>query len=179
MGVHTQERAWRIGADGEVLVAAQLNRLSRRDARWRFLHSLPVGDNGADIDHLVIGPGGVFTLNAKHHPNARIWVAGDVLMVNGARQPYVRNSRHEAARASRLLSQACGFPVPVTGVLVPVNARDITIKKPPVDVAVVNRRRLRRFLRRQPEMLDAAAVEAIFGHGRRPSTWAGKVVGGH
>jgi hypothetical protein len=24
----------------------------------------------ADIDHVVIGPAGVFTVNAKHHPDA-------------------------------------------------------------------------------------------------------------
>lgn len=173
MGIHTDERAWRLGADGEVRVGAQLDKLTRRDSRWRCLHSIPVGERGADIDHLVIGPGGVFALNAKHHPRARIWVGGDVLMVNGVRQPYVRNSRHEAARASRLLSDVCGFSVEVTGVLVPVNAGDITIKKPPVDVRVVNRRRLRRWLRRQPEVLDGPACVAIFEQARRSTTWAG------
>jgi hypothetical protein len=169
--VHTAERAWRLGAEGEVLVAAQLLKLGKRDSRWHVLHSLPVGDNGADIDHLVIGPGGVFALNAKHHPRARIWVGGDVLMVNGSRQPYVRNSRHEVARAGRLLTAACGFPVTVTGVVVPVNADDITIKRSPGDVHVVNRRRLRRWLRRQPEVLDGATADAIFGQARRATTW--------
>jgi hypothetical protein len=48
-----------------VLVAGQLDKLMRRDPRWRCRHSIPVGSNGADIDHLVIGPGGVFTLNTK------------------------------------------------------------------------------------------------------------------
>lgn len=171
MGVHTDERAWRLGADGEVLVAAQLGKLTRRDARWRCLHSIPVGEKGADIDHLVVGPGGVYTLNAKHHPGARIWVGGDVLMVNGSRQPYIRNSRHEALRASRLISAACGFSVVVSGVVVPVNADDITIKKQPTDVHVMNRRRLRRWLRRRPQILDDATCDAIFEQARRSTTW--------
>ena len=173
MGVHTQERAWRLGAAGEVLVAAQLAKLIARDPRWHCLHSVPVGTNDADIDHLVIGPGGVFTLNAKNHPDARIWVAGDTVMVNGVRAPYVRNSRHEARRASRLLSAACGFPVTAMGVVVPVNARDLTIKKAPVDVEVMNRRRLRRWLRRRPEVLDVCVVDAIFEQARRSATWIG------
>jgi hypothetical protein len=172
MGVHTEERAWRLGAEGEVRVATQLDKLSRRDTRWRYLHAIPVGDHGADIDHLVIGPGGVFTLNAKHHPNARIWVGGDVLMVNGVRHPYVRNSRHEAARASRLLSAACGFPVAVSGIVVPVNAADITIKKSPSDVWILGRRRLRRWLRQQPQILGESACSAIFEQARRSTTWA-------
>jgi hypothetical protein len=177
MGVHTEERTWRLGAGGEVAVGAQLAKLMHRDARWRSLHSIPVGEKGADIDHLVIGPGGVFTLNAKHHPRSRIWVGGDVLMVNGVRQPYLRNSRHEAARAGRLLAAACGFAVEVTGVVVPVNVEDITIKKAPVDVHVVNRRRLRRWLRRQPPILDEATCDAIFQHARRSTTWSGQNTG--
>jgi hypothetical protein len=172
--VHSDERAWRLGAVGEVLVAAQLDKLIRRDPRWRCLHSIPVGSNGADIDHLVIGPGGVFTLNAKHHPDARIWVAGDTFMVNGTRQPYIRNSRHEALRASQLLSRACGFTVAVTGVVVPVRARDLTIKKPAEDVPVMNRRRLRRWLRRRPEVLDASSVDVIFERARHVGTWVSR-----
>ncbi|HEX2027330.1 MAG TPA: nuclease-related domain-containing protein, partial [Nitriliruptorales bacterium] len=89
LGLHTDERAWRIGAVGEEKVAARLDRLSDE---WKVLHALPVGTQGSDIDHLVVGPGGVFTVNAKHHPDARIWVGGDAFLVNGSRQPYVRNS---------------------------------------------------------------------------------------
>jgi hypothetical protein len=171
MGVHTQERAWRLGASGEVSVGAQLAKLMKRDPRWRCVHSVPVGSNGADIDHVVIGPGGVFTLNAKNHPDARIWVGGDTVMVDGVRVPYVRNSRHEAGRAGRLLSVACGFPVTATGVVVPVNARDLTIRKPPRDVEVVNRRRLRHWLRRRSEILDVSVIDAIFEQASRSATW--------
>ncbi len=171
LGVHSLERAWRVGAKGEELVGAQLARLVAKDPRWRVLHSIPVGRDGADIDHLVIGPGGVFTLNAKHHPGGRIWVAGDTLMVNGVRQPYVRNSRHEALRAGRLLSSACGFPVRVTGLVVLVNAGDIVVKRPPDGVHVVPRRRVRRWLRRQGECLDEASVDRVYETARRPATW--------
>jgi hypothetical protein len=62
--VHTDERAWRIGAKGEQLVAKELTKLP---AGWHNLNAIPIGDNSADIDHLVIGPAGVFSLNAKHH----------------------------------------------------------------------------------------------------------------
>ena len=72
IGFNTDERSWRIGADGEEKVAARLAKVARKDPRWRFLHAIPVGDRGSDIDHLVIGPGGIFTVNAKHHPGASI-----------------------------------------------------------------------------------------------------------
>jgi hypothetical protein len=169
--VHTDERAWRIGADGEQKVASQLDRLNRMDSRWLALHSVPVGRNGADIDHVVIGPSGVFTLNAKHHPGARIWVGGNTFMVNGIRQPYIRNSRNEAKRASRLLSAACGFQVPVAGMVVPVNADQLTIKSPPQDVCVVNRMALVKWFRRRPQILADRTIGAIYEAARRSITW--------
>lgn len=67
LAVHGDERAWRVGADGEESVAKRLERVAKRDPRWRFLHSIPVGQRDSDIDHVAIGPGGVFTLNTKNH----------------------------------------------------------------------------------------------------------------
>ena len=171
LGVHTDERAWRIGADGEEKVAARLEKLATKDPRWKFLHAIPVGENGSDIDHLVVGPGGVFSLNAKHHPGARIWVRDNAFRVNGQQQPYVRNSRHEALRAGRYLTAACGFPVAVTGVVVPVGADDITIKQQPADVVVVNRMALTGWLRSRPVVLKDSTVEAVFEAARRSTTW--------
>lgn len=172
LGVKTEERAWRIGADGEEKVAAQLARVTRRDPRWRFLHAIPVGERGSDIDHLAIGPGGLFTINAKHHPRAKIWVGGNTFLVNGQRQPYVRNSRHEAARASRLLTQAAGLPVEAHGVIVTVNAEDVVIKAQPEDVTVVPRMQISRWLRRRPGLLTDDQIEGIYEVARRLDTWA-------
>lgn len=72
LGVPTADRSWRVGANGERKGGAELDKLCRRDPRWRVLHSVPVGERGADIDHVAIGPGGVFTLNAKHYPD-KLW----------------------------------------------------------------------------------------------------------
>jgi hypothetical protein len=171
LGVHTDERAWRIGADGEEKVAARLAKLAKKDPRWSFVHAIPVGENGSDIDHLVVGPGGVFTLNAKHHPGARIWIRGNAFRVNGTQVPYVRNSRHEAERAGRYLAGACGFPVAVVGIIVPVGADSITIKEPPADVRVVTRMALTDWLRRRPPILDDATIAAVFEVARRSTTW--------
>ena len=170
--VHTDERAWRIGADGEEKVAVQLGKLQGKDPRWRVLHAVPVGENGSDIDHVVIGPGGVFTLNAKHHPGAKIWVGGNTFMVNGQRQPYVRNSAHEARRAGRLLSAACGFPVTAVGVVVPVGADDVVvIKTPPEQVHVIYRRALSGWLRGLPTVVAEGNIDLIYAAARRSTTW--------
>ena len=173
LGAKTDERAWRIGADGEEAVAKKLARLG---PAWRVLHAVPVGDRGSDIDHVVIGPGGVFTLNTKHHPGARVWVGGDTFLVDGHRQPYVRNSRHEARRAARLLSAALeGRPVAVTGLVVVMGATGgFTVKAQPEagDVVVVRRRDVVGWLERRPEALDVTAVDALYEIARRSTTWS-------
>ena len=146
---------------------------SKRCAR-RVLHAVRVGDRGADIDHVVIGPGGVFTINTKHHPRASVWVGGDTVMVNGHREPYVRKSRYEARRASRLLAEHVGFPVPVTGLVAVVGARGgFTVKAQPADgaVAVVHGRGVARFLRSRPTCLDLRQIDAIHEVARRSTTW--------
>lgn len=171
LGVHTDERAWRIGADGEEKVAAQLARLARKDPRWRSLHAVPVGSRGSDIDHVVVGPGGVFTINAKHHPGATVWVGGDTVMIDGARVPYVRNARHEARRAARLLSEATGLEVPVVGVIAVARAGDVVVKAQPADVTLLPRMQLGRWLARHGDVLAPEACEAVFEAARRSTTW--------
>ncbi len=171
LGVRTDERAWRIGADGEEAVAAQLARLG---PDWHVLHAVRVGERGSDIDHVVIGPGGVFTVNAKHHPRTSVWVGGDTVMINGQRVPYVRNSRHEARRAARLLTEQAGFPITVVGIIAIVGAHDgFTVKQQPKDgaVTVVARTRISQHLVKLPTMLTQRGVDAVFEIARRSTTW--------
>jgi hypothetical protein len=167
MGVHSNERAWRVGADGEEEVARRLRKLGNG---WRVLHAVPVGEKGSDIDHVVIGPPGVFTLNTKNHSRSKVWVAEKTFMVNGQAKGYFGNSRFEAKRASRLLSVAAGFDVPVDPVIV-VMAAQLTVKAQPPGVTVVARRRIRKWLTELPAILPADRVEEIYGVARRDSTW--------
>lgn len=171
LGVKTEERSWRIGAEGEEKVAAKLAKVAKRDPRWRFLHSIPVGTGGSDIDHLVVGPGGVFTINTKHHPRAKIWVGGNTFLVDGHKQPYVRNSRFEAARCAELLAEATGFAVPVEGLIVTVNASDVLVKSQPVGVHVLPRMQVAGWLLRLGESLHEGQLDAIFDAARRSTTW--------
>jgi hypothetical protein len=93
-------------------------------------------------------------------------------MVNGARQPYIRNARHEAERASRLLSAAVGQPVSVHGLVVTVNARSFTIKTAPKPgVTVLYRRQLAKWLLQLGPSLDQDLLNRIWEAARRSTTW--------
>ena len=169
LGVHTDERAWRVGARGERIVADELGKLGEG---WSVLHDIAVGTRNANIDHVVVGPGGVFTVNAKFHAGKAVWVGGDTVLIDGHRQPYVRNARHEAARASRLLSAAYGRQVPVTGI-VAVLAQSWTVKAQPADGAVLVLRpsMVRRLVQTLPVCSDSDEVDRLVMCARRSTTW--------
>jgi hypothetical protein len=168
----TDERAWRVGAGGEETVGGRLEKLTKHG--WHILHAVPVGDRGSDIDHVVIGPGGVFTVNTKRHPDKSVWVGRNTVMVDGHRTNYLRNSRFEGERASRLLTAAVGFPVLarpalvfLTGSLFP----HVTIKQAPDDVIILDRMDVPGAFKRATHRLSPEQVELIFEHARRSTTW--------
>ena len=150
-------------------VADELSRIGRT-GNWRYVHSVPVGTRGSDIDHVLVGPGGVFTVNTKAHRDSNIWVGPNTIMVGGQRQPYLRNSRHEANRASRLLSAATGFEVGVHPVIAVVDPRNITYRDPPDDVTVVTRRGLKRWATSLPRLWMTSRSSRSFrpSDGRQP-----------
>lgn len=157
---------------GKEAVGQWLARLESRG--WRVLHAVPVGERGSDIDHVLIGPGGVFTLNTKTHPGASVWVGARAIMVNGHKQPYLRNSRFEAQRASKLLTEAMGRPINVGSALVILTdtfVPNLTIKQQPEGVVVLHRLNLVRHFAHRQGVLSPTEVEAIYDVARRPSTW--------
>ena len=166
-GAHSQERAWRRGAEGEEEVAWQLRKLGEG---WHALHSVPIGTGETDIDHLVIGPPGVFALNTKNHLGKRVTVYERAIFVSGSKQPYLTKSRAEGRRASKLLSRACNFPVTVSPMLV-IMANELNLKGHPADVLVVARKRVANWFASQASSLSPATIESIYAVARRRSTW--------
>jgi hypothetical protein len=70
--------AWRTGARGERRTARRLRRLVRRG--YVAFHDLAMPGSRANIDHLLIGPSGVFVLDSKQYtgriqqtPDGHVW----------------------------------------------------------------------------------------------------------
>ncbi|MCU1588573.1 MAG: hypothetical protein JWN31_2066, partial [Frankiales bacterium] len=168
--VHTDERAWRLGAEGERLIGGQLAKLEKLG--WTVVHDLPIGEKGSNIDHVLVGPGGVFTVNSKYHVGKDIWCAGDTVMVGGFKQPYVRNARHEAKRASKLLSAAYGAPVPVTALVI-ILGDNWKQKSQPEDgsVLVMGPRTARKHVAALPARYAVHEVDRLALWARRDTTW--------
>jgi hypothetical protein len=167
----TAERRWRRGAEGEEIVG---QRLSTLDVGWYLLNDVPLPDTGAQIAHLLIGPGGVFVVSPALHRGKKVFVSGETTLVNGFRQYHTRISRALAARVSRQLSATVGFEVDVAAVVAIVNARELIVREQPRDgrVYVASARGARRWIRQRRECLSQPAVERIFAMARRSTTWA-------
>jgi hypothetical protein len=159
---------WYKGALGEIAVGRVLERLG---PEWTVLHAVPVGSGTSDIDHVLIGPGGVFTLNTKNHAGQSVWVAGRTLMVAGKKQRHLYNASYEADRAAKLLTRGANAAVEVTGVVVVVAPKSMTVRERPSGVAVVTDRQLLRWLNDRPNVLTPGQVAVVAAAAVRSGTW--------
>lgn len=181
------DRSWRVGAEGEHVVAealaglvtvSRIDRLRGRSSPWWVLHSVEVGTGSSDIDHVVGGPPGLFTINTKHHRAGRVEISGDTVRVNRRETDYVGKAQAEARRATRLLRTAlgrAGHPelagrTTVRPVLAIVGAR-LLGRGLPGGVLVATPATLTVYLREQPELFTRADLDLIYQHARRSTTW--------
>lgn len=166
--LHPDARSWYQGALGEIEVGRVLDQLPET---FTVLHAVPIGDAESDIDHVVIGPPGIFTINTKHHRGAKVFAGGQVVKVNGASKDYVRSSIFEASRTAELLKRATGATVEVTPLLVIVGAETLVIgKKKPV-VKVLAASALRRFLTHATSALREDAIVFFSAAAEDRLTW--------
>lgn len=163
--VLTEERAWRPSV-GERVKGWWLGRLPEG---WHVFHDVPVGDAGANIEHLVIGPPGVFTINTKSL-TGKVWVGAKSILHNRRRTDFLPKASEEARRVSMLLSAAIGRPVEVRGLLA-ILADEWTVKKQPTDVFVGGPRGAKHWMLRQPAVLRPQDVIALAAAASKPATW--------
>lgn len=149
--------AWAAGAQGERRVAAELSNL--REA-WTVLHDrlLRPGQSEANLDHVVIGPGGMFLVDAKNR-------AGRVMEWEGGLFQHVtrdggRQSVSLAAELKKVHGMAAYMAVesgrPVTPVLCLAGAQESEFGDPQMvqGVWVVPVSKLVEWLNARPYELD-------------------------
>jgi len=166
--LNVESRPWYLGALGELEVARLLDQL---DSGWFAIHAVPVGSAGSDVDHIVIGPGGVFTINSKFHEGGNLWVASRRLLVNGQRTDHLRNADFEARRVAKILTKAARKPVDVIPIIAIVAARRLTIRERPDRVVVLAAQQLPRWIQTRTAVLSTNDITEISGVAAAPSTW--------
>jgi hypothetical protein len=154
--------AWRRGAAGERRTAQLLGPLERHG--WAVLHDLAVPRSQANIDHLVIGPGGVFVIDSKQYrgrlqlkPSGRLWHGRYPLA------PTLQAVSFEADQAAQVLPDPGVAVLPV----VAVHGAQVPWGKVVVDgVPVISARRLPSMLRALPAVLGPERVASLADQAR-------------
>jgi hypothetical protein len=149
--------AWRRGAAGERRTARLLGPLERHG--WAVLHDLAVPGSRANLDHLTIGPGGVFVIGSKQYrgrlrldPSGRLWHGRYPLA------PTLRAVSFEADQAAKVLTDPGVAVVPI----VAVHGAQVPWGKVVVaGVPVVSARRLPSLLRQLPAVLGPERVAEL------------------
>lgn len=165
--------SWLVGAQGEAITAEALAPLARQG--WYLINSVTLNSRGTDLDHLLIGPGGVFTLNTKTRPNGRVNVYERALYVNGGKRnhyEYIRAAQREAERVKTILSAGLRWQLPfVVPTLVFVATAKLTVKAHPAPVYVLDVSQALDYFQHIPGVLRLDQVDAIHQLARRSTTW--------
>lgn len=158
------------GALGEIEVGRLLSELG---PEWFVRHAVPIGAGIKDVDHLVIGPGGVFAINTKHHAGAKIWVVDYALGVNNSKTRHLADGHRDAVDVARRLSARAEFPAPVRPVIALVDPLSVVDRRAPLNrpVAVLDARKLVAWLRAQPQQLSDTKLSLLKLAAEEPETW--------
>ena len=156
------------GVVGELEVGEALGRLG---PEWKVLHSVPVDPRSVDVDHLVIGPAGVFIVSTKNHAGLTIWASKRTFMVGGVGYPHIRTIECEMGRAERSLASAAGGHIDVGGILAIVAPKSLVVREKHRDVAVLASSNVADWLLRQRRALTPAEVVRITAAASLASTW--------
>jgi hypothetical protein len=168
-----RSRAWlasaRPAANRPISGTREFARLGRG---WRVLDDVVAGRRGR-LDHLVIGPGGVFAVTGRHEARNTICLGGESLLVDGNRVHHGRLSREAAAEVSGRLSETVGFAVPVTALVLIVGDRRFVVPRQPDDavVRVTTPSAGVRWMRRRSIEWTADDLERIYAGACEPQTW--------
>lgn len=94
--------AWSVGAAGEALVAEKIKELEPYG--WLVLHDVHwPGRPKANLDHVLVGPGGILVVDAKNWSGeVRLW-AGNLRQNGYSREPEIASVLQQSAAVAALL----------------------------------------------------------------------------
>ena len=168
----------RLGREGERVVGQMLEPL--REKGYRVFHDI-VGD-GFNIDHAIVGPAGVFTIETKTRTkpvrgNPKILYDGNAIRIEDGPsfQKPLKQARAQAQWLANLLNEGRTATFTVHPVVVfPEWYVERTGPRSKHDVWVLNPKALEKFLDHEPHVLSAdiidAAAHSLTQYCRRPIT---------
>jgi hypothetical protein len=161
----SRRRDLRLGLDGELATAEELNQLMRYG--YYVFHDFPAAH--FNIDHVVIGPAGVFAVETKTRSKGImrgkqgamvIFENSQLKFPNYQESESIRQAKDESKWLSQFLGKSVGKPVAVKpvvvlpGWLVERRAKDASI-------IVINPKEAVQYITSNPKLLDEQTVQQV------------------
>lgn len=166
LDLDTPERSWRLGAEGEEEVGRRLDRLPRD--HWTVIHDRMLGPR-RNVDHLVIGPAGIFAIDAKVS-TGEVWTSAEGIDINDYETDIAEKAREVAQLVAERLEDALEHRHWVEAVVVFVDS-DLDGRDDPRGVTLLDERELVPWLLDRPRKLSRDAVAEISRGALSPRTW--------
>jgi hypothetical protein len=146
--------AWLTGAEGEERTGKLLRPLEGQG--FRVINDRLIPHSQANIDHVVVGPPGVFVIETKNYAG-RVKIHDDEVWVAGHRRTeIVAQAKREAAAVAAVVA-----PTAVTPLLCVHRAELGWFKMEPGGVRIVGPREMVKFLRKAPAKLSPDEVNRL------------------
>jgi len=163
---------WYWAALGELDIVTRMDRLG---PEWCVVHGLPGPGEEAPgpsvIEHLVIGPAGVFSVTIHDHTRQNVWVSRRAFVVDGHRVQHIRGAEAAAGHVERMLEAATGSSVRASTIIAVIDPGSLQVRGLPKDVFVVAAASLGSWLKARERVLDPKTVAALARAARLDTTW--------
>jgi hypothetical protein len=155
-------------AEGEVAVGQMLAQLG---PLWDVLHVVPVDDLNGRIDHLVIGPAGVFAIFTANYPTQEVRVNGEAMSIGTRAVDDLQTIRRLSETAAERMSNAAGRTVTVESVLIVIDPTRLSLRNAPDGIQIVSSSQLLQLLGNAERSLAGSEVAYLSDVADRESTW--------
>ncbi|MEU0520492.1 nuclease-related domain-containing protein [Streptosporangium sp. NPDC006007] len=165
---HSTVPAWRRASVAERRTEAQLKRLER--GGYRTLHARAIPGSEAQIDHLVVGPTGVYAVDSeKWDKRLPVRVQSHRKLFHGPfnQKPRLDEARWEASQAAQLIGEALSREVTIIPSLAiygpAIPWKVLTVR----DVDVFDGGRVRKWITKRERSLTDVEIDEIYDAAER------------
>jgi hypothetical protein len=144
------------GAEAEEKVAEHLSALPEG-----YFGFHDIAFSGFNVDHIVVGPGGIFVVETKSH-RGKVAAKGDALLLNG-RSPekdFLKQTWSQTYQVRDLLKEHISKELPVKPVLCFTRAF-VQVRGPVKGIAITNIKYLNDYLLRQRPVLKEEDIQLV------------------
>lgn len=159
-----EDASYKAGVAGEQRTAGALAVLERQG--YRILHSIPLSPR-KDIDHLVIGPTGLFAINTKATTYEVTAKSDGAVYTDGYRQSWVDSITRDSGIAAGYLANAARMELDVR----PLVAVWSTIRVNSASAVLAAGDDVARHITGGEHLYQEAWVDVVFNVARRSDSW--------